>query len=74
MDALEKMKNLKYLHLEMENVNLNREKRNRMENVINKMPNLTQVSINVRNNNISEEDALELSRILDRFDVRHFFF
>jgi hypothetical protein len=68
------MKGLKMLHLEMENVNLNNKKRERIENVIENLPELNHVSINLRNNNITEQDATAISRMLDRFNVRHFFF
>jgi hypothetical protein len=74
MKALEGMKSLKILHLEMENVDMNNKKRMRIENIIENLPELSHVSINLRNNNITEEDANYLNRLLDRFAVRHFFF
>jgi hypothetical protein len=72
--TLENMKSLSRLNLEMENVDMNRKKQRRIEDLINTLPDLTQVSINLRNNKISDEDANQIMRMLERFDIKHFFF
>jgi hypothetical protein len=72
--TLENMKSLSRLNLEMENVDMNRKKQRRIEDLITHLPDLTQVSINLRNNKLSDEDANQIMRMLDRFDIKHFFF
>lgn len=72
--AIGKMENLEALHLEVENVNMNRKKRKLLEDSLRKMKNLRDVYINIRRNNMNEEDVQEINALLNSFRNPYFLF
>jgi hypothetical protein len=74
LNTLENMTGLHSLILEMEDVNLGVSKRKMIEDTLDHMKHLKSVHINLRNNEISQEDARSIRKMLDKFDMSHLFF
>lgn len=69
-EPLLNMSNLQKLHLIMENVNMNDCKRKFIEDLIEKCNNLTDVSLNIKNNNLSLEQMDRLRKLIDPVPTR----
>lgn len=74
MNSIQNMTTLDTLTLEMEDVNMNEKKRNIIEDTLYSMNNLKRVQMNLRNNEISENEGISIRKMLDKFEMSHFFF
>lgn len=70
MTPLKNMKNLYFLHLELDNVNLDRKKREIIDDAVNNIQSLRNVYINIRKTSKGDEDIEVFSRLLDKLPIR----
>jgi hypothetical protein len=70
LTPLKNMKNLYFLHLELDNINLNRKKREIIDDVVNNIQSLRNVYINIRRTQKGDEDVEVFSRLLDKIPFR----
>ena len=66
-DSLAGKKSIEKIHLVMENVNMSDTKRRTIEKLVNSLPNLKNVHINLQRNNMTNEDLIELHRLIFHF-------
>jgi hypothetical protein len=64
LKPLKKNISIETLHLVMENVNMNFYKRKKIEKLMNSLPNLKFVHINVKRNNLTQDDLGDLHKLL----------
>jgi hypothetical protein len=70
LEPIKNMKNLYFLHLEFDNVNLTRKKREIIDDVVKNIPSLRNVYINIRKTEKNNEDYEVFKRLLDTMPVR----
>jgi hypothetical protein len=67
---LKNMKHLYFLHLELDNVNLDRKKREMIDDTVNNIPSLRNVYINIRKSGYDDEGIEVFSRLLDKLPIK----
>jgi hypothetical protein len=72
ISSFKNMKNLYFLNLELENVNLSRKKRQMLDDAIKDIPSLRNIHINVKRTEAADEDLEIFSRLMDTSPFRKF--
>jgi len=67
---LKNMKHLYFLQLELDNVNLDRKKREMIDDTVNNIPTLRNVYINIRKSGYDDEGIEVFSRFLDKLPIK----